>query len=84
MNSKADIAVVDDDLSVRKALTRLMRAAGYQATAFESAEEFLASSESERSACLILDVHLPGMTGLELHANMVQSRSKVPVQVRFL
>lgn len=64
------ISVVDDDASVRKALSRLCRAAGYETVAFASAEEFVASEQGSTSSCLILDVHLPGMNGLQLQQEL--------------
>ncbi len=67
-DAKAIITVVDDDPSVRKALARLVRTAGYEATAYESAEQFLSDCGDKRPDCLVLDVHLPRMSGLELQA----------------
>jgi FixJ family two-component response regulator len=64
------ISIVDDDASIRDALKSLMRSAGYNAEAFASAEEFLASEHLNDTACLILDVHLPGMSGFELQNHL--------------
>ena len=72
------IAVVDDDESVREALTGLMKSLGYGAAAFQSAEEFLNSSQRRGAACLISDVQMPGMTGLELHDRLVASGEPIP------
>jgi len=58
--------IVDDDLSVRQSARRLIRSLGYRAEAFGSAEEFLASGQAMQTACLILDVRMPGLTGLDL------------------
>jgi PleD family two-component response regulator len=60
------VFVVDDDASVRKGITRLLSSAGYHTETFASAEEFLACSRSEGPGCLVLDVRLPGLNGLEL------------------
>ncbi len=54
------ISIVDDDLSVRRALSRLVRLAGYAVESFASAREFLASAPRGRTACLVLDIHLNG------------------------
>ena len=63
---KCTIAIVEDDASFRRALERLLRASGFEAHPFASAEDFLASTAPEAHACLIVDLHLPGMSGLEL------------------
>jgi two-component system, LuxR family, response regulator FixJ len=60
------VVVIDDDLSVRRSLTRLLAAAGYEVISCSSAEEFLAMSSVPRPACLVTDVRMPGMTGLDL------------------
>ncbi|MFO0902554.1 MAG: response regulator [Pirellulales bacterium] len=73
------ISLVDDDLSVRKALCRLMAVAGYGAVAYESAEAFLAAGAAETSDCVILDVHLPSKSGLELQAELVALRVRRPI-----
>ena len=73
------IAIVDDDELVRSALVGLMKAAGFTALAFTSGEEFLNSGELERTACLIADIRMPGMSGLELQAKLSKDHHKVPV-----
>ena len=73
------ICVVDDDPSVRKALSRLIEVAGYTAAAYDSAEAFIDAGAAETSDCVILDVHLPGMSGLELQAKLVTMRASCPV-----
>ena len=73
------ITVVDDDPSVRKALSRLIGASGYDATVYESAEAFLAADVAAETECLVLDVHLPGMSGLDLQAALVKSGVNCPV-----
>ena len=60
------ISIVDDDASIREALKSLMRSVRFDVEAFASAEEFLASERLNDTACLILDVNLPGMSGFEL------------------
>ena len=72
------IAIVDDDESVREALTGLMKSLGYRAAAFQSAEEFLNSKQRHSAACLIADVQMPGMTGPELYGRLVASGERIP------
>lgn len=67
------IAIVDDDQSVREALTSLVRSLGYVAVAFECAEDLLKSRRRRNVSCLIADVQMPGMTGLELYNRLVAS-----------
>jgi FixJ family two-component response regulator len=67
------IAIVDDDPSVREALDALLRSLGYDAEAFATGEAFLSSQLVERAACVIVDMHLPGITGLEVHERLVAS-----------
>jgi FixJ family two-component response regulator len=73
------ISVVDDDVSVRKSLDRLMRSAGMEVRLFASAEEFLKSDHPRNADCLVLDVRLPGMSGTELLRDLVARRYNVPV-----
>jgi FixJ family two-component response regulator len=73
------VSIVDDDPSVRRALHRLVEAACYTVETFASAEEFLDSMRWDRSACLILDVHLNGMNGLELKVRLAAMSSPIPV-----
>jgi len=75
------VAVVDDDLSVRKALERLLRAAGFDAVTFASAHEFFYSLEAQRPDCLVLDLHMPGMNGLEVQRRLGQTGVRIPVIV---
>jgi len=72
------IAVVDDDVSVREAVTGLLKSFGYRAVAFERAQEFLNSTELGHTACLIADVHMPGMTGPDLQSHLVASGKHIP------
>jgi FixJ family two-component response regulator len=64
------VAIVDDDPSVRLSARRLIRSFGYRAEAFGSAEEFLASDQAMKTACLILDVRMPRIDGLELQRRL--------------
>jgi FixJ family two-component response regulator len=74
------IAVIDDETGIRKALSRLLRSAGYQITTFGSATEFLASiSNSSHFHCLLLDMQMPGLSGLELHTQLVRSALNIPI-----
>ncbi len=73
------VAVVDDDLSVRRALVRLLRSAGYQVEAFPSADAFLAQLDTCRAACLILDVRMPGTSGLDVPERLQASDHAMPV-----
>ena len=70
--------VVDDDISVRESLQSLFRSAGLDVSVFASAEEFLSSVQPREADCLILDVRLPGMSGIELHRQLMASSSRVP------
>ena len=78
MPRTAVIAIVDDDRSVREALTSLVRSLGYGAIAFECAEDLLKSKRRGRVSCLIADVQMPGMTGPELHNRLVSSGEPIP------
>jgi FixJ family two-component response regulator len=64
-------AVVDDDISVRESLESLIRSAGLEVRVFASAEEFLSSLHARKADCLILDVRLPGMSGIDLHRQLM-------------
>ena len=73
------IAVVDDEASVRTALRRLLRLADYEVAAFASGEDFLASLATQRPDCAILDIHMPGLSGLDVQARLCAARSDVAV-----
>lgn len=73
------VYVVDDDASIRRALERLLRSAGYYALTFASGEEFLQSTVAPGKGCLILDIRLPGMTGLELQEELASRGAMNPV-----
>lgn len=64
------VAVVDDDEGMRKAMRRVLETEGYVTEVFSTAEAFLASGAAGRADCLVLDVHLPGMSGLDLHGRL--------------
>ena len=78
MPKKVVIAIVDDDQSVREALTSLVRSLGYVAMAFECAEDLLKSRRRRNVSCVIADVQMPGMTGIELHSRLVASGQPIP------
>ena len=73
------ISVLDDDASLRDALKGLLRSAGLRAEVFASAEEFLNSGRLRATRCLILDVRMPGMSGMELQEWLIASDSVVPI-----
>lgn len=73
------VYVVDDDASVREALSSLLRSMGLEVQAFGSAEEFLLEPVSDRPACVVLDVRLPGLSGLELQRDLAQRDRAVPI-----
>ena len=78
MAKKHLISIVDDDESVREAAKGLMRSLGFTAETFGSAEGFLKSNHLHRVSCLIADVQMPGMTGLDLHTHLVASGNPLP------
>jgi FixJ family two-component response regulator len=73
------ISVVDDDTSFRRAASRLIHSLGHTVESFGSAEEFLQSGRVDESACLISDVKMPGMTGIELQRRLRQLGCRLPV-----
>ncbi len=73
------VAIVDDDQSVQSALKDLMESAGLSARCFGSAEEFLESGRRDEIACLVTDVRMPGMSGLELQAKLKAEGSRIPI-----
>ncbi len=75
------ISIVDDDASVREATEALVRSLGHRAATFASAEEFLGSEEMRETACLITDVQMPGMTGIELQDRLNAAGTHCPVIV---
>jgi FixJ family two-component response regulator len=75
------IAVVDDDAQVRTALGRLLRAIGYAVTGFRCGEEFLAAGDALAPDCLVLDLHMPGMSGFDVQRQLSARGSALPVVV---
>jgi FixJ family two-component response regulator len=73
------VLVVDDDLSVREALGSLIRSAGLIVESFASAQEFLARAQVDAPSCLVLDVQLPGLNGLDLQRRMAESELEIPI-----
>jgi FixJ family two-component response regulator len=78
MAAQVVISIIDDDESVREATVSLMKALGFDSEAFNSAEDFLLSERRHRTACVIADVQMPGMTGLELHRRLTASDNPIP------
>ncbi len=78
MHDKATVAIVDDDGSVRDATKDLLDSAGLSAATFASAESFLQSKETCAIRCLIADMRMPGMTGLELHGRLAAASTPIP------
>ena len=79
MASKRVISIIDDDASVREATARLVRSLGHAAAVFSSAEEYLGSAQSRNSACLITDLHMPGMSGAELQSRLIAEGRQTPM-----
>ena len=73
------VAIVDDDELIRGALHGLMKEAGFPALAFASAEEFLNSGQQEHTACLIADIRMPGMSGLDLQSRLNERQYRIPI-----
>ena len=80
MQPKAEsIAIVDDDEDVRKAVHAVLKSAGLLPRSFASAEEFLDSAQRGETACLISDIEMPGMNGLDLQARLAEDGSRIPI-----
>jgi FixJ family two-component response regulator len=75
----APVAIVDDDEMMREALQGLLKEAGFDARTFPSAEDFLESGEPRRCGCLIADIRMPGMSGLDLQAALKTERIPIPI-----
>ena len=73
------VAIVDDDEFVRNALQGMINEVGFQALTFASAEEFLNSGEQQHTACLITDIRMPGMSGLELQSKLNKDLYRIPI-----
>ena len=72
------VSVVDDDQFFRESMGRLMRSMGYAVESFSSAADFLASPRLAEAACLIADVHMPAMTGMELYRHLIKAGRTIP------
>jgi FixJ family two-component response regulator len=73
------ISIVDDDESVREGLSRLLSSVGFSVNTFASAEAYLSSEGPQKADCLILDVRMPGKSGIELHQQLIAHHSEIPV-----
>jgi FixJ family two-component response regulator len=73
------IAIVDDDESICEAVKSLLKSVGFKAEAFTSAQEFSNSDDRYRTACLILDLRMPGMSGLELQGQLAAANCRIPI-----
>lgn len=73
------ISIIDDDASIRVATNRLIRSLGYVAHTFASAEEFLAAPEANHTSCMIADVQMPGMSGIELQSHLLAQGRRMPI-----
>ena len=73
------VSIVDDDDSLRNSLANLVRSVGFKAQGFSSAEAFLSSNQARDTACLILDVRLAGMNGLDLQRHIVAAEWRIPI-----
>ena len=75
------VSVVDDDESLRRALRNLLRSVGFGVETFASAEEFLRSAQRENTGCLVLDLRMTGMSGLDLLRHLAVADSPIPVVI---
>jgi FixJ family two-component response regulator len=75
------VAVVEDDESIRNATRDLLRAAGFSTATFEDAESFLASAIRATAVCVVADIRMPGMTGLDLYEELVASGDRIPTVI---
>ena len=73
------ISIIDDDKSVREATKSLVRSLGYKAAVFASAEEYLQSEQLDNSSCLITDLHMPGMSGVDLQDRLIADGRQIPM-----
>ena len=79
VSETALISIVDDDESMREAIQSLLRSVGFRAKTFASGEQFLQSDQIENTACLILDVRMPGMSGLDLQRRLMATQCRIPI-----
>ena len=75
------VAIVDDDESIRNATRDLLRAEGFSTATFEDAESFLGSASRDRASCVVADMRMPGMTGLELYQELVAAGHAIPTVI---
>jgi len=75
------VAIVDDDESIRNATRDLLRAVGFSTATFENAESFLGSTSRARAACVVADIRMPGMTGIELYQALVAAGDGIPTVI---
>jgi FixJ family two-component response regulator len=73
------VVIVDDDTSVRQSTDRLIRSFGYRTQVFGSGQEFLGSGAADRAACLLLDVRMPGMDGLDVQRSLAERGMRIPI-----
>jgi FixJ family two-component response regulator len=78
MSNASLVSIIEDDPSFRDSMRRLMRSLGYSVEAFSSAADFLASPRLVETACLIVDVHMPAMTGVELCRHLIEAGYAIP------
>lgn len=79
MQAEYEVFIVDDDAAVRDSLTALIESAGFKVESFESAEAFIASYDPTRKGCLLVDVRMPGMSGLDLQRMLKDEQEPIPV-----
>ena len=79
MSEPAVVFVIDDDLSMRRSLETLLRSVGHQVRVFSSGQEFMQAARPEASGCLVLDVRLPGMSGLTFQQELAKAGIPLPV-----
>ena len=77
--STTKVAIIDDDASVRRSIERMLRSNGLRVRTFASAEAFLAEADTITTGCLVLDIQLPGMSGLDLQRQLASSGIHLPV-----
>jgi FixJ family two-component response regulator len=78
-NNQFIVMIVDDDESIRRAARRLIKSYGFPVETFASAEDFLSSGRLHETACLVLDVQMPGLNGLELQSRLITDGQQVPI-----
>jgi FixJ family two-component response regulator len=78
-NNQFIVMIVDDDESIRRAARRLIKSYGFPVETFASAEDFLSSGRLHETACLVLDVQMPGLNGLELQSRLITDGHRVPI-----